>query len=153
MRASYLPGGIHKSGVNSKIELTLEGMDLQRMQALVDRVYQDFLAQLQANGVELVPYVDFAAHPSFAECRAEGRPALHGDSRGENLCGFVSLRRGLWFDQAEALGDQGAFGWGNGRRAGDFALTKRPSSSTPCWWWALRKQPAPATRACLACAI
>jgi hypothetical protein len=70
VRASYLPGGIHKSGVNSKIELTLEGMDLQRMQALVDRVYQDFLAQLQANGVELVPYVDFAAHPSFTEIKA-----------------------------------------------------------------------------------
>lgn len=28
----------------------------------------------------------------------------------------------LWFDQAEPLGDQGAFGWGNGRRAGDFAF-------------------------------
>jgi hypothetical protein len=31
----------------------------------------------------------------------------------------------LWFDQAEALGEQGAFGWGNSRRAGDFAFDNK----------------------------
>ena len=128
VRASYLPGGIHKSGVNSKIEVTLEGMDLQRMQALVDRAYQDFLAQLQANGVELIPYADFAAHPSFAEIEAaeqkDGKPyTVTHEGRTYVVLSPTGVK--LWFDQAETLGDQGAFGWGNGRRAGDFAFDNK----------------------------
>jgi hypothetical protein len=125
VRASYLPGGINKSGVNSKIELTLEGVDLQRMQALVDKAYQDFLTQLQANGVELIPYADFATHPAFAEIEAakqkDGQPyTVTHEGRTYVVLSPSGVK--LWFDQAEALGDQGAFGWGNGRRAGDFAF-------------------------------
>jgi hypothetical protein len=125
VRASYLPGGINKSGVNSKIELTLEGIDLQRMQALVDKAYQDFLAQLKANSVELIPYADFAAHPSFTEIEAakqkDGQPyTVTHEGRTYVVLSPSGMK--LWFDQAEALGDQGAFGWGNGRRAGDFAF-------------------------------
>jgi hypothetical protein len=128
VRASYLPGGIHKSGVNSKIELTLEGIDLERMQSLVDKAYQDFQAQLRANGVDLIPYADFAAHPSFAEIEA----AKQKDDQpytvtheGRNYVVLSPSGVKLWFDQAEALGDQGAFGWGNGRRAGDFAFDNK----------------------------
>jgi len=125
VRASYLPGGINKSGVNSKIELSLEGIDLQRMQALADKAYQDFLAQLKANSVELLPYADFAAHPSFAEIEAakqkDGQPyTVTHEGRTYVVLSPSGMK--LWFDQAEALGDQGAFGWGNGRRAGDFAF-------------------------------
>ncbi len=128
VRSSYLPGGVHNSGVNSQIEITLEGMDLQRMQALVDRVYRDFLAQLKANGVDLIPYAEFAAHPSFGEIEPakgeEGKPyTVSHEGRTYVVLSPTGMK--LWFDQAEALGDQGAFGWGNGRRAGDFAYDRK----------------------------
>ncbi len=128
VRASYMMGGIHKSGVNSKVELSLEGMDLQRMQAEVDRAYEDFLAQLKANGVELIPYADFAAHPSFAEIEAaEGKNGgpYTVEHEGRTYAVLSPTGMKLWFDQAEALGNQGAFGWGNGRRAGDFAFDNK----------------------------
>ncbi|MCU0933723.1 MAG: hypothetical protein MUE86_04610, partial [Thiobacillaceae bacterium] len=125
VRASYLPGGVHKSGVNSRIDITLEGMDLRRMQALVDRAYQDFLARLKANGVELLPYETFAAHPAFAEIEAakqEGGKPYTVEHEGRTYVVLSPTGMKLWFDQAEPLGDQGAFGWGNGRRAGDFGF-------------------------------
>ncbi|KAF0102012.1 MAG: hypothetical protein FD187_163 [bacterium] len=125
VRASYLPGGIHKSGVNSRIDITLEGMDLRRMQALVDRAYQDFLARLKANGVDLLPYETFAAHPSFVEIEAakqEGGKPYTVEHEGRTYVVLSPTGMKLWFDQAEPLGDQGAFGWGNGRRAGDFGF-------------------------------
>lgn len=128
IRASYMMGGIHKSGVNSKVELSLEGMDLQRMQAEVDRAYEDFLAQLKANGVELIPYADFSAHPSFTEIEAasgkNGGPYIV-EHEGRTYAVLSPTGMKLWFDQAEALGNQGAFGWGNGRRAGDFAFDNK----------------------------
>lgn len=136
IRSSYMMGGIHKSGVNSKVELTLEGMDLQRMQAEVDRAYEDFLAQLKASGVDLIPYADFSAHPSFAEIEAakgkDGGPYTveHG---GRTYLVLSPTGMKLWFDQAEQLGDQGAFGWGNGRRAGDFAFDNKALVLNPMY--------------------
>lgn len=128
IRASYMMGGIHKSGVNSKVELSLAGMDLQRMQAEVDRAYEDFLAQLKANGVELIPYAEFSAHPSFTEIEAasgkdSGPYTVEHEGRTYVVLSPTGMK--LWFDQAEALGNQGAFGWGNGRRAGDFAFDNK----------------------------
>lgn len=124
VRSSYMPGGIHKSGVNSKIEITLEGMDLARMQSLVDQAYQDFLTQLQAQGIQRMDYAAFAEHPAFAEIEAakaeEGKPYTVTEA-GRTYVVLSPTGMKLWFDQAEQLGDQGAFGWGNGRRAGDFA--------------------------------
>lgn len=121
-------GGLHKSGVNSKVELSLEGMDLQRMQAEVDRAYEDFLAQLKANGVELIPYADFSAHPAFTEIESasgknDGPYTVEHEGRTYVVLSPTGMK--LWFDQAEALGNQGAFGWGNGRRAGDFAFDNK----------------------------
>ncbi len=128
VRASYMPGGIHKSGVNSKIELTLAGVDLPRMQALVDRAYQDFLTQLQGKGVDTLPYAAFAAHPSFAEISAakqeDGKPYTV-EHEGRTYIVLAPTGMKLWFDQAEPLGDQGAFGWTNGRRAADFGFDNK----------------------------
>jgi hypothetical protein len=136
IRSSYMMGGIHKSGVNSKVELTLEGMDLQRMQAEVDKAYEDFQAQLKANGVEVMPYADFSAHPSFAEIEAakgkDGGPyTVEHEGRTYVVLSPTGMK--LWFDQAELLGDQGAFGWGNGRRAGDFAFDNKALVLNPLY--------------------
>lgn len=136
IRASYMIGGTHKSGVNSKIEISLEGMDLQRMQAEVDQAYADFVAQLRADGVDVIPYAEFAAHPAYAEIEAaEGKNGAPYSVEREGRTYLVLSPTGmkLWFDQAEALGNQGAFGWGNGRRAGDFGFDNKALILNPLY--------------------
>ncbi|HXC39724.1 MAG TPA: hypothetical protein VN667_12345 [Burkholderiales bacterium] len=53
VRASYLPGR-DTSGASSTLVLNLSGVDTAAMQALTDRAYADFLAQLRLAGREVL---------------------------------------------------------------------------------------------------
>lgn len=128
IRASYRGGGTHSSGVNTKFEMSLRNVDLPRMQALVERAYQEFMARLKESGVEIIPHETFAAHPAYNEISFASKgdgPAYTVDNGGRSHVVLSPAGMKLWFGQAEPLGDQGAFGWGNGRKAGVFAFENK----------------------------
>lgn len=68
-------GGIELvSGAPSNIVVTLKGVDAERYQALVDIMYDRFVADLQAQGVTVLPRGDLAAlNPEYA--KLESPPA------------------------------------------------------------------------------
>lgn len=128
IRASYRGGGVHTSGVNSRVELSLRNIDLARMQALTEQAYREFTARLQQAGVEVIPYEKFAAHKAYAEISfasgADGQAyAVESGGRSYTVLSPSGLK--LWFGQGEPLGDQGPFGWGNVRKAGEFAFDNK----------------------------
>jgi len=128
IRAAYHGGGQHSSGVNTKLEVTLRQVDAARMQALADRAYREFLEQLKQAGVEVIPHETVAAHPAFGEMKyakhAAGAPYVL-DQGGRTYTFFTPAGMKLWFTQAEPLGDQGAFGTGNGWAVGEFAFQQK----------------------------
>lgn len=66
VRASYLPGR-DTSGAKASMNVTLEGVDEATMQAVTDKAYAAFLAQLAAAGREVVPASELAAFHSEIE--------------------------------------------------------------------------------------
>lgn len=134
IRASYLGGGVHSSGVNSRVELTLRNVDLARMQALTERAYQEFVGRLKASGVEVVPYERFAEHKVFSEIsfagKGDGQPYTT-ETGGRTYTVLVPKGMRLWFGQAEMLGDQGPFGTGNWWKAGEFAYDNKLAVLNP----------------------
>jgi hypothetical protein len=128
IRASYQGGGVHNSGVNTRVEMTLRNVDLARMQALTEQAYKEFLATLAQSGIEVAGYDKFSAHKAFAEIsfagKGDGQPYTT-ETGGRTYTVLSPAGMKLWFGQAEVLGDQGAFGWGNGRKAGEFAFDNK----------------------------
>jgi len=134
IRASYRGGGVHSSGVNTRVEMTLRNVDLARMQALTEQAYKEFLATLAQSGIEVVGYDTFSAHKAFAEIsfagKGDGQPYTT-ETGGRTYTVLSPAGMKLWFGQAEVLGDQGAFGWGNGRKAGEFAFENKLAVLNP----------------------
>lgn len=128
IRSSYMPGGLHSSGVNSKLELTLRNIDNARLQAITDAAYADFIAALKAAGVDVIPYEQVSAYSEFAgmDFAASGtaQPFVK-EHEGRSYAILSPTGTKLWFDQAEPLGDQGAFGWGNRRKIGGFGFEQK----------------------------
>ena len=54
------------SGLPSNIVVTLKGVDSARYQALVDAMYDRFVADLAAQGITALPRADLAVQPDFA---------------------------------------------------------------------------------------
>lgn len=123
VRGSYLPGGIRKSGVKTRIDLTLEGVDLPRMQAVVDRAYQDFLAELGRTGAEVLPHEVFSGAAAYREIEfadGEGGKPYTVEHEGRTYIVLSPTGMRLWFVAAEPLGNQGVLSFNNRNRAGDF---------------------------------
>ncbi len=71
VRASYLPGR-DTSGAKASMKVVLEGVDQAAMQAVADKAYAAFLAQLAASGREVVPASELASF--HAEVEASTQP-------------------------------------------------------------------------------
>jgi len=66
VRASYF-GGTDRSGANARMDVALTGVDNATMQAITDKAYANFLAQLAAAGREVVPQAELQEFLSQVE--------------------------------------------------------------------------------------
>ncbi|HEY0916219.1 MAG TPA: hypothetical protein VGE22_15215 [Solimonas sp.] len=66
VRASYLPGR-DTSGAKASMNVALEGVDTATFQAITDKAYAEFLAQLAAAGREVVPASELASFHAEVE--------------------------------------------------------------------------------------
>jgi hypothetical protein len=102
VRASYLPGR-DTSGAKTSMNVTLEGVDSATMQAITDKAYADFLAQLAAAGREVVPASELASF--HAEVETSAQPYTK-DVNGQKGIAFAPTGTPLFFTYAD-------FGWGD----------------------------------------
>lgn len=114
VRASYF-GGTDRSGANARMDVALAGVDNATMQAITDKAYASFLAQLAAAGREVVPQSElqpFLSQVEVAEGTA-GQPYTkevtlgYGKQKG---VAFSPTGMPLWFTHMDfAWGDKGPF--------------------------------------------
>lgn len=122
VRASYF-GGTDRSGANARMDVALAGVDNATMQAITDKAYANFLAQLAAAGREVVPQAELQEFLSQVEA-APGSPYTkevtlgYGKQKGAV---FSPTGMPVWFTHFEApWGDKGPFSQHNTR---SFAAT------------------------------
>ncbi|MCX8086323.1 MAG: hypothetical protein N3C63_05395 [Rhodocyclaceae bacterium] len=73
---------------NKRVEMALAGADAKFLQALTDRLYEDFLARLKAAGREVVPFEEVVKTPGYTKIKFVEQkpytvnPTSQGDRRG-----------------------------------------------------------------------
>ncbi|AXQ31409.1 hypothetical protein D0B54_23180 [Solimonas sp. K1W22B-7] len=98
VRASYLPGR-DTSGAKASMNVTLEGVDSATLQAITDKAYADFLAQLAAAGREVVPASELASF--HAEVEPSAQPYTK-EVLGAKGTAFAPTGTPLFFTYADA---------------------------------------------------
>jgi hypothetical protein len=68
-------GGGSSSGAKATMEVVLGNVDFATLQKITDAAYADFLDELKAGGIEVVPLETITASPSFAKMKMTGSTA------------------------------------------------------------------------------
>lgn len=123
VRATYLPGGIDRSGARSSFQVGLQGVSPATMQLLTDRAYAEFLKQLAASGREVVPREQmgefFAA--AGATPASPGQPYTK-EHNGQTLVFFAPTGMPLIFTHFDQpWGDRGFMDLTNYRKLEEFS--------------------------------
>lgn len=122
VRASYLPGR-DTSGASSRLNLALSGVDATTLQALTDRAYADFVAQLKLAGREVMTAQQLAGFFSSVEATATspGRP-YSKEVGGQTAQFYAPTGMPLWFQHLDGpWSDRTPFDLGNYRRLAEHA--------------------------------
>ena len=68
-------GGGRSSGAKASMEVVLGNVDFETLQTIADKAYADFIADLKASGLEVVPLETIQASPSFQKMKMTGSTA------------------------------------------------------------------------------
>jgi hypothetical protein len=120
VRASYLPGR-DTSGASSKLTVTLSGVDAAALQALTDRAYADFVAQLRLAGREVVTQEELQDFFTGVDAVPAGTPYVQ--EAGQQVATvFSPAGMPLWFHNGDgAWSDKGPFDQKNIRSLADYS--------------------------------
>lgn len=120
VRASYFLGR-DTSGASSKLTVRLAGVDSTAMQALTDRAYADFVAQLRLAGREVVPQEELRDFFAGIDTVATGKPYSQ-ESNQQAATVFSPTGLPLWFHNWDgAWSDRGMFDQKNIRSLADYS--------------------------------
>ena len=103
------------------VNAALSGVDTATLQAVTDKAYEDFRAQLSLAGREVVPQEELNEFFSGLQVTPTGpdKPFTK-DVQSQNLQLFSPTGMPLWFTHAEAgWSDRGVFDLGNWKRLGE----------------------------------
>jgi hypothetical protein len=106
-------GGGRSSGAKASMEVVLGNVEFSTLQAITDAAYNDFLDELKAGGMEVVPLESITASPSFAKMKMTGSTAekpYTKKSRDKNTSYVVVSPSAipLWFTNWDGdVSDQG----------------------------------------------
>jgi len=116
---------------NRKIEVGLQNVNRQLMQAITDRLYADFVEQLKIAGKTVIAQEELLRAPSFAKLERTEVPANDaytvsptGDARHYIVLAPSGMP--LYFIAGESLGDKGPFSQANNKVLG--AISKETQS-------------------------
>jgi len=120
VRASYFLGR-DTSGASSRLTVKLAGVDAAAMQALTDKAYADFVAQLRLAGREVVPQEELREFLTTIDTVPAGKPYAH-EANQQAAMVFSPTGLPLWFHNWDgAWSDRGMFDQKNIRSLNDFA--------------------------------
>lgn len=131
VRGSYMPGR-DTSGASSSLHVVLNGVDHATMQAITDKAYADFLAQMRYAGRDVVPHEElkefFAGIDTSA---APGRPYTKSDG-GQTAVVFAPTGMPLWFGHSDVpWGDKSAFDQKNLRTMAEHSARLKAIAIAP----------------------
>jgi len=111
---------------NKKIEVGLQNVNRQLMQAITDQLYADFIEQLKRTGKTVVTQDELTRAPSFAKLeRTEpsGNDVYTISPTGDQRHYLVFAPTGmpLYFIAGETLGDKGPFSQANNKLLGSIS--------------------------------
>lgn len=122
VRASYLPGR-DTSGARSTLNLSLSGVDAATMQALTDKAYADFLAQMRLAGREVVPAEELKELWASLETK---------DVKTDKVQFFSPKGLPLWFTgQDDGFSETGRFEQANYKKVGEYSTKLRAIAVAP----------------------
>lgn len=104
-RATYLPGGVETGSARAKMEVDLQGVDDATLQAITDRAYQQFVAQLKASGREVITADQM--QPSYAGFKLLPPPPWEAKLALFRAKVFSPAGVPLWWQAGDAWGDTG----------------------------------------------
>ncbi len=111
---------------NKKIEVGLQNVNRQLMQAITDQLYADFVERLKASGKTVVPQDELLKAASFAKLERTEAPANEpytvspsGDARHYLVLAPTGMP--LYFIAGESLGDKGPFSQTNNKVLGEIS--------------------------------
>ncbi len=102
--ATYLPGGVERGSARAKMEVDLQGVDDATMQAITDRAYERFVAQLKAAGREVVTPDEMKSTWGEFKTSTAPMPVDVGLLKGK---AFTPTGLPLWWQVGDAWGDAG----------------------------------------------
>ncbi len=125
--------GRDTSGARMTVNATLEGIDAATLQAVTDKAYANFLAQLQLAGREIVPQDELKEF--FSGLQATPSPVdkpFTKEVNAQTVQLYAPTGMPLWFIHIESgWSDRGGFELGNWRRLGEYAKTANAIVVTP----------------------
>ena len=68
-KANAHSGGAGNGDANVYTDVTLKGLDDATFQAITDEAYTNFVNELKASGLEVMPYAEYAAQPDYAKMK------------------------------------------------------------------------------------
>lgn len=122
VRGSYMPGR-DTSGASSSLVLTLSGVDNSTLQALTDKAYADFLAQMRLTGRELVPQEELKEFLAGVDISpsSPGKPYTK-EQNSQTAVIFSPTGMPLWFHNGDvAWSDKGPFDQKNLRSLAEYS--------------------------------
>ncbi len=132
VRGSYMPGR-DTSGASSTLIVTLSGVDTATMQALTDRAYADFLAQLRLTGREVLPQEELKEFLAGVDVSpsAPGKPYTK-EANSQTAMVFSPTGMPLWFHNGDVVwADKSPFDQKNLRSMAEYSHKLNAIMVTP----------------------
>jgi hypothetical protein len=125
--------GRDTSGASSSTHASLAGVDTVTLQAITDKAYADFKAQLSLAGREVVPQEELTEFLSSVQATVStvDKPYVK-EVKTQNVEWHSPTGVPLWFTHLEgAWSDRGAFDLGNWKRLGEYSKKSNAIVVTP----------------------
>ena len=131
VRASYLPGR-DTSGASSTLHVVLSGVDHATMQAITDKAYADFLAQMRYAGREVVPQEELREFLAGVDVSAMPGKPYTKTVNGQAAVVFAPTGMPLWFGTVDVpWGDKSPFDQKNQRSLAEYSARLKAIAIAP----------------------
>lgn len=122
--AGYQFGGTHTSGAKSKTAVELAGVDTATLQAITEQLYQDFVADLEASGREVLTLEEARGTEGYAKLEMTDKPYTKESKflQDRVVSVYTPEELPLWWEHGNRIGDKSPFAIGNWKSLGSMSV-------------------------------
>jgi hypothetical protein len=117
-------GGTHTSGAKSKTAVELAGVDTATLQKITEQLYQDFVADLEASGREVLTLEEVRATEGYAKLdKTEKLYTKEAKFLGDRMLPvYTPEELPRWWEHGNQIGDKSPFAIGNWKVLGAISV-------------------------------